>query len=190
MTHPTYASVQELTRHISEDAEFPRQLEETLRRKKLVKKLMALRAAKDVSQQEMADKLGCSQSRISKLESCEDADWRLGDLRDYLGAMELEISLTIAPRDWSAADQVKFHAFQISDCLKRLVEVAQTSPDQSIRDGIQKFHVEALVNLMKFVVESAQNLPNMTIDTPAVVDVDSDVSSNASAPPASAATAL
>jgi transcriptional regulator with XRE-family HTH domain len=129
---------------------------------------MAIRATKGLSQQDIAAKVGCSQSRISKLERSNDEDIRLGDLRDYLKAIDFDHKIIIHKKSWPATEQIKFHACRIRECLLSLVDLATVDP--SISDGVQKFHVETLVNLMKVVVDSAEKLPNFSIESPDVVE--------------------
>jgi len=165
------------TRHILGESPLLKQLEQKLRKRELITKLVALRAAKGLAQNDIAIKMQCSQSRISKLEASDDDDIRLGDLREYLNAIDLNIHGVISPKSWSAVSQIKFHAFQIRDCLAMLCEVAKD--DEEIRCGVQEFHVEALVNLTQFIVESSQNLPaSLLVNAPSVVDADEEESQN------------
>ncbi len=159
-----------MVRETSDDQELTAALEEKIRRRKIVKKLMAIRASKGLSQADIADQVGCSQSRISKFEASDDEDLRLGDLRHYLGALQLDLQVLIAPQKWTATDQIKFHAFQIRDCLGRLVDLAKH--DKQIQKGVQQFHVEALYNLVKVIAESAQNLPKHSVGSPGFLDVE------------------
>ena len=60
--------------------------EARLHERQLVKLLDILRAFAGMSQKELAAKLGCTQSKISKLESGVDADLRFGDIATLLGS--------------------------------------------------------------------------------------------------------
>lgn len=51
-------------------------------------------ATQGLSQKDVALKLGCTQSRISKLESMTDADLRIGDLSKYAEVLGLELRIT------------------------------------------------------------------------------------------------
>jgi len=120
----------------------------------LVKKLLAIRAVKGLSQQEVAAYMQCSQSRISKFEQSDDADLRLGDLRGYLNAIGLDIHGIIAPKDWTIADQIKFYACQVMERLAQLRELAEK--DQEICKGVHEFHFEALYNFLRGIIDSAK----------------------------------
>ena len=132
-----------------------------------------MRAAKGLSQKDIADKMDCSQSRISKLESSNDDDIKIGDLHAYLNAIGLDIHGIIAPLNWTAVSQIKFYAMQIKSCLKKLCDLARD--DEQIRDGVQRFHIETLVNMTKVIVDSSQGIPaSLSLEMPSVMDVDED----------------
>lgn len=170
MSNKRYSNVAELARRTSEDPKLVDQLANRLHRRQLVKKLMAMRAAKELSQEQVAAKMNCSQSRISKFEGSDDDDLRLGDLRDYLRAIGLDLQLVIARKQWPATEQIKFHAFQIKERLAQLVKLAREKPE--LCQGIQGFHVEALCNLMALVADSAEKLPDVTFASESVVDAE------------------
>ena len=75
-------NVVDLIRDIA-DADFVEELEEHLRQGAILRSLMAKRIAKGVSQGDIAERLGCSQSRVSKLERGTDGDLKLEELAAY-----------------------------------------------------------------------------------------------------------
>ena len=56
--------------------------------------LSALRERFDLTQAQLATKMGCTQSRVSKMERAELDDLRLGDIKDYLKALNIALELT------------------------------------------------------------------------------------------------
>lgn len=164
----------ESTRHILGESELARELQQMQDRRLLMPKLAAIRAAKGLSQSDIARKMGCTQGKVSKLEHSDDDNVSLGDLKSYLGAMELSPRVIIAPTSWAATAQVKFYASRIRECFTKLVKLSERDP--KIHRGISNFHVEALGNFMALIAESAQNLPKLPIDTPVVVDAEHDSS--------------
>lgn len=174
MTQKRMTSVMELARLTSDNVESVKQLEATIRRRQIVKKLMAIRAAKGLSQKGVADLMGVSQSKISKLEGSYDDAISLGDLREYLRALNLDLCMIACPQEWSATEQIKFHVSQIRGCLSRLVQVAHNTTDAAVRAGIQQFHVEALVNMLVPVLKSAESLPKVSVGAPEIVDAMND----------------
>ena len=96
MAKKQYKSVAEMARRLARDKAFSDKLEKRIADRKIVKQLVALRSAKSLSQAEIAKAMGCTQSRISKLESGVDSDLRLGDLENYLDALGLASRVLVA----------------------------------------------------------------------------------------------
>lgn len=80
--------------------------------------LSVLRNLAGLSQEELAAKLTCTQSRVSKLESADDADVRLGDLASYAAAVGYDLGVVLTPSGQSLVDAVRLHL----SALKPLVE--------------------------------------------------------------------
>ncbi len=152
-----YGSVTELLRDVAPNDEFVAEFEEHIARRALVKKLLALRAVKGFAQKDIAEKMNCSQSRISKLENGVDDDLRLGDLLRYCDALGFQFGAVISRKNISAVDQIKHHAFCIKDVLDHLVGLADG--DEAMTKGVSSLVVETLFNLVKLVADSAAELP-------------------------------
>ncbi len=164
MTDKTHHSVTDLLSDISDDAQFVDDVRETAADRELVKHLIAHRVKADLSQKELAVKLDCTQSRISKLEQSLDAELRLGDLKQYLDALDLRCRVTITPKSVKAVDEVKFHAFRIRELLTRLVKLANED-EENISNGIAKFAcLEVPINLLKVVSDAVQHLPASVLE--------------------------
>jgi transcriptional regulator with XRE-family HTH domain len=88
-----------MVRETSDDdgGAFADALEERLRCRGILKDLMVLRASRGLSQGDVAAKMGCTQSRISKLESSTDADLSLGDLAGYASAVGFRAKVVLVP---------------------------------------------------------------------------------------------
>jgi transcriptional regulator with XRE-family HTH domain len=168
--HANLTSVADLVRAASGDHELAERVAEDARRNAITHFLFGIRSSRGVSQAEMAAKLGCSQSRVSKLENGEDDELRLGDLRSYLRCLDHDLMLVICPRQWTLAERIKFFACNIRSCLKRMVGLAEK--DATIRDGVSHFHVEAFHNLVKIVLDSARNVPQDPEPVPPIIQAD------------------
>ena len=88
-----FQSVTQMVRQTSSSKELADEFEKRSAGRTLVRKLFVLRQIKGLSQQEIAEKLGWSQSRVSKFESSDDADLRFGDIIAYLSALGLELGI-------------------------------------------------------------------------------------------------
>lgn len=91
-----YASVGEMLGDLPLDDSLHEEVDARIKSRQMIKHLIALRVSHDLSQKDIADRLGCSQSRISKLENGVDDGLRVGDVRDYLHAMGLDLSWLVA----------------------------------------------------------------------------------------------
>jgi transcriptional regulator with XRE-family HTH domain len=153
----THYSVLQMVRDVSEDASFADAFENHLLERKLVKKLLVVRALRGLSQKDMARKLGCTQSRISKLEAAKDNELRLGDLVQYANALGLRLEMVFEPRDTRAVGRIRRHTFQIKQELQTLAELS--AMDHAITAGASRFFGEAMVNFVKILQDSPQRLP-------------------------------
>src|SRR5579875_602726 len=93
-----YSSVADMVRSLSEDRAFADEFEKRLSRRQLIKILTILRSRANLSQQELAEKLKCTQSKVSKLENSDDTDIRFGDLMDYVEAVDHEMRIFLVPK--------------------------------------------------------------------------------------------
>lgn len=164
-----HASVAEMVRRVSDDPQFADAFDRRVNRRRLVKHLFAMRSAEGLSQKDIAERIGCSQSRISKLESGNDDDLRLADLAAYLGALDLDLCLVFGQKDSTIVNKIKYHAVAIKRLLAELVKLAQI--DKQIAAGVAGFHGEAFFNLIKILRDSVKDLPRRE-DGTAFVDIE------------------
>jgi transcriptional regulator with XRE-family HTH domain len=152
----TYQSVSQMVRETTDNA-FADSFDKRVHRRRIVKDLMVLRAGRGLTQGDVAEKMRCTQSRISKLESSEDFDLTIGDLARYAGAIGFRVNVMLEPQDTTSVRRVKKLAFQIKEELDRLVGLARD--DQKIAQGVAGFFNEAFFNLVKMLQDSAKKLP-------------------------------
>lgn len=150
-------SVSDMVRNLSEDPTFANEFTKRLSDRQLVKVLTVLRTQAGLSQKELAEKLNCTQSKVSKLESGDDADIRFGDIIDFTKAVEHEMRIFLVPKGQKVADEVKMHAFVIKRLLDRMVQL--TGKDGAMARAVANFFGEAAFNLTRFVRDAAAALP-------------------------------
>jgi transcriptional regulator with XRE-family HTH domain len=153
---PRFKSVSQMIETLSEDPKFVEATKQDAAERELVSHLFALRCLKGISQEEMAKHLGCSQGRISKLESTTDRKLRLGDVTKYASALDMELKIVLSPKSTTMADEVKYHWACIKRLLDSMVDLAKE--DHTIAGGISKFFGEAAVNFLNAIFSSAQQL--------------------------------
>ena len=123
----------------------------------LAKGLTILRTKADLSQAEMAKKMGVSQPCISRLEYAKNDQIKLGDLNKYVAALGYETTLIIS-KPQNIVQKIKNTYNQHSALLTELQKYAVD--DESILQGIAKFELEAthnMLNLASALIESSSS---------------------------------
>ncbi len=167
-----YNSVTEMTGSLT-DEKFSKKVAGDMEQKKVAKLLFTLRCNAKLSQKEMADKIGCSQARISKLEKCDNDNIRIGDLMDYAKALRLELNIGYSPQGRTAVDSIKYHAFKIREKLNYLASLAKK--DDKILEGVSHFFGEALYNVMNMFQESSSKLNRMQKKSKEIIHISHEV---------------
>lgn len=116
---------------------------EDVRHQNVTNTLAKMRVAKGLTQKQMADLIGCTQGRISKLETGRDEDLRLKDILDYARATETGLQLGIGPQP-NHVQAVKYHVFALKRHLDELVNQAK-GDDDDLTDAIKDFLEEEVV---------------------------------------------
>jgi len=159
-----YASVSEVLRDAAPDKAFRKEFDEHISERQLIKRLIALRAARGLSQRDIAEKIGCTQSRLSKLENSKDADIKLGDLKAFADAVGCDLPAWPLPRDMKPTDEVKYHTVAIMKNMDELSQLAKS--DEKIAEGVARFFFELFVNFSLMLGDSAKRLPCRSDDSP------------------------
>lgn len=149
-------SVVDLIEDIADD-DFVEELETVLNERQILKSLMGKRIAKGVSQGDIAERLGCSQSRISKLERGVDADLKLEELAAYGAAIERDFEIIGHRAGSTPVDRVKTYAFCIHRELMFMASLAKG--DKKIARGVNEFIGETLVNMVGLLNDAGRALP-------------------------------
>ncbi|WP_417733991.1 helix-turn-helix domain-containing protein [Rosistilla oblonga] len=138
---------------IGVEHEFNQSVAREIQSRELVTSLIVLRHRAELTQAELAEKMGCTQSAISKLESSDDDSLRIGDLKSYLSAVDAQSHISLLPKSFKLADQVKYHCCRVNDLIHELATL--TDRDEKLGLGVSQFFGEAFCNMFRFF-ESAQ----------------------------------
>ncbi len=150
-----YRSISEMARALSDDKAFADGVDRQIGERNIINHLMALRATLGKSQKDIALAMGCSQSRVSKLESGKDDDLRIGDFAKYAAALGLEMMVVLGKNDRTIVDDIKGHALSIRRLFGQLIQLGKSDP--SIAEGVKAFIAgEAAYNISRFLVEAAE----------------------------------
>lgn len=151
-----YKNVLEMIESISTDGTFKALVNKEIKEKQLAKFLFYLRCTHNLSQKQLAEKIKCSQSRISKIEHSIDKDLTIKDLLDYAKVLNLRLEIGYRHPSVKTVDLIKYHAFKIKDYLNQLIELAKD--DETLIEKIGEFHAEALFNIIKIISGSLVKL--------------------------------
>jgi transcriptional regulator with XRE-family HTH domain len=124
---------------------------------KIVLQLAKLRHACGITQEQMADHLGVSQSAISKLESGRDEELTLGEVRGYARVTGNRIGMVFG-KPLTHVEAVKAHAEGIRHHLHALAKLA--NQDNEMEKEIQAFFGEAFFNILTILSKCNDALPN------------------------------
>jgi len=162
MAKKRYADVVEMMGDLTEDRAVADDLRTHLSRRVLVTELCAQRAARGLTQQDVAEKVGCTQGRISRVESSTDGELNMGTLVAYADAIGLRVEIVLMNKGMTLVGQVKHHAFSIKRLTDRLAQLG--SKDERIANGVGDFLKEAAYNLVRLIKSSAKLLPSQPDD--------------------------
>jgi transcriptional regulator with XRE-family HTH domain len=174
-----YKSVIDLVEDIIEDEEFKEELKKDLQDKSLAHKLFGMRCAAGITQSEMAEKIGCDQSRISKLENAGLYSIKVGDLLAYTKALELNLSIRFH-KSANAADCIKFHVLEVKKQMDYLAGLAHG--DSEICNSITKFFGDTFIDIINNFLESVEKLPVEEEIKPPTLEIKEHINYNESIP--------
>jgi len=146
-----YKSVQEMLKNIPAEDSYKELAEKRIRGKSLSKFLFYLRCQNGLSQKELANKIGCSQSRVSKIEHAFDKDLTIQDLLDYGKVLNLQLEIGYRHPSVKIIDLIKYHAFKIKAYLNQLNGLAKD--DEEFVRGLKRTYFEIFYNLNKIVAD-------------------------------------
>lgn len=151
-----YKSVLEMVKKISTDDSYKELVANQIKGRLLAKFLFYLRCEHGLSQKELAEKIACSQSRISKIEHSLDKDLTIQDLLDYGKVLNLQLEIGYRHPSAKIVDLIKYHAFKIKAYFNELNTLAKD--DEALNQSIKKFHLEAFFNIGKIIWDSLAKL--------------------------------
>ena len=144
------------------DKTIVQKVEANLVKTRLVTIMSEARVRKDITQRDVADKMRTSVSKISRLEASNDDDLRLGDIKAYLSAIGLDVSIAILDKSSPTTNRIKHYVFEIERLLNHLTSLAKgCKDDKSIVDGIARFRGEVLYNFLVKYMSSGKDFPIM-----------------------------
>lgn len=125
--------------------------------------LAKLRQRAGMTQEDMAKHFGVTQGAISKLESGQDDEITLREIREYARATGQRISVMFG-KPFSHVEAVKLHAYGIKNRLELLAAIANQNDDHQIKQEIKGFFGEAFFNILEILSACNNMLPAQSND--------------------------
>lgn len=135
-----------------------RAVQDKLNRTRLVRCLIEMRASAGLSQAEVAKRMNCSQSRISKIEHGFDDDISINELDAYTKAVGFWFEISFSDVKKNAAGLIKYHILRANALLKRIIQLADN--DKKILAGANDFSMEMLINFCRLLDDATQKIPD------------------------------
>jgi transcriptional regulator with XRE-family HTH domain len=164
-----------MVRDLSEDKEQGEKAATRLEQRNIVHGLIGLRIAGGLSQSDMAQRMGCTQSKVSKFESGRDNDLRIGDLYGYTDALGLEMTIYLGKKGRTIADRMRSRVSEIRFLIGQLTKWA-SHEDDAIANGAGLFVVEQACHLADTLLGALRGvsrfLPKLPPEKPRHMTID------------------
>ncbi|MFW5828424.1 MAG: helix-turn-helix domain-containing protein [Alkalispirochaeta sp.] len=155
-TKKTYESVGDLLRDITDDnGQFAAEVESQIAGQSLAATLFEMRNKVGITQEELAKRMGISQSAVSKLEHAPTDSISVHDLEQYASAVGVDL-LIVFQSQMTAAERVKYHFFEIKKHLDEMRQLA--ADDADIVDGVDDFYNQWMRNTLRHFLEGKLDL--------------------------------
>lgn len=153
-----FASVRDLVKATATDDGQVREFDRHIKGAVIVNALIRTRAAAGMTQADVAERMTCTQSAVSKLEHAADAELTLQDIASYLHATGGHLNLGIGKQP-NRVERIKELAICLKGELESLADLSSNSDDPPIRQSINGFFGEAWFNLFKILCDTTSRLP-------------------------------
>lgn len=124
---------------------------------RVTSQLTKLRVKAGLTQDELAAKMGKTQSAVSKLESGPDEGVTIAEIKAYSEATGQRIGIMFG-KPLSHAEAIKHHALCMRSRMKQLAQLANA--DEDLEKEIAAFFGEAFFNLLSIMSECSKELPD------------------------------
>lgn len=117
--------------------------------------LSTLRCSRKLTQEELANRAGCTQSKISRIENSGNDRLKLDDLAMYARAFNMQVSIDFAPES-SSADAAERLARQIRNGLDNVAERVQR--EGAADEGAKKAYEAFLFEMLDLFMDNLEGL--------------------------------
>ncbi len=147
----TSMTVAEIAAHFSRDkARTKKAVEKEIYDSALVTFLIKIRHDRGMTQTEIAKRMSCSVSKVSRIESGTDSRLSFQDILDYSHAVDVHPAMMFEPRDTQSPMLIRQFVFGIEERLEHLAVIARESREGDVfSEKIHLFFGEVLFNIIK-----------------------------------------
>ncbi len=156
-TGRTYESVGALMRGEGVSQEVQKKVAEIENETRITLQLARLRQSVGLTQEQLAEAMGTTQSSVSKLESGGDDDLTLSQIRHYARAANQRIGLMFGT-PLTHVEAVQGHATAIKHHLQELARIA--NQNEELQTHIEAFFGNAFFNILGILTKCQEQLPN------------------------------
>jgi transcriptional regulator with XRE-family HTH domain len=154
-----YKNVFEMLRETYPDnPEFSEGAFRTYQKEQIAFHMFLLRNSFGVTQEEMAERMGVSQSKIAKLEDRGDGV-KFNDLTAYAKALGLGVLLGFPKIDANLSDLMSWHLKSVEEIMDKLIKLADGDPDISV-EILKDFSLETAKMLHDVLPKCSAMLTN------------------------------
>lgn len=161
-----FTSVLEVVRNTVPDEDFKDKSDGHSADYGVSRSLTALRCSHDATQAELAERAGCTQSKISRIENSPNDRLKLEDLAIYARAFNMRVSLGFE-QELPAADVIGRLARQIRNSLDDVAEKAQNkgAAEQEAERSYEEF-LFGMLDLFMEKLEALRARRNVSAESP------------------------
>lgn len=147
-----------------EHKELISKIRESRNKSKITHMLSAIRCRENLTQRQLAERIGHKQGYISRFEDKEDNDIKLGDLAEIVTALDHEVHVFIAiGKRLKRAQQMKYHIEQFKRLFKEVYQIC--GEDAEMLNGLAGHCVtmlDSIINtMMPEIVEKIKEIDGL-----------------------------
>jgi|GEM_PF-479916 len=157
-TGKRYPSVAELMKGEGVSPDVQRRVAKLTTQSQVSRALAEMRTSAGMTQAQLAKKIGCTQSCISKWESEPDNELTLETVGAYCRVFNRRVNIFFG-KPMKHVERVKMHAVELKRSLMALSELAKNGDDKAIEKGVKAFFGEAFFNLLDILELCQKQLP-------------------------------
>lgn len=159
--------VEALAKELGCERETAQLVSERMRARPIIQVLTATRVKHNLTQKEIASLMGCSESKVCRMEGATDADLNFGDMNAYARATGLNMSLFFDDSSLPNATRIRHCVCEIATMLKHLTNLAkEEDEDDTLRNAINRFQGEVLMDFLVKYKESGAAIPSFAVPSP------------------------